>query len=305
MSLLPRELPLHCLIESARGARGRLRDRVCAGGPGIALGEVDLCSQTGALEEGLDWPRGRIVNAAVAAGLPRPPQSVYPNVRDLEGLAASCRRGRELGHLGRAAIHPDQLPVIVSATSLRPPSSRWPGRRSSVSSTRSPHRRSTTARSSTRPCWVPRGRSWTSGRPTALADGACAVTSTASSLERTVPPSPRSWRAARARALPAKTHRGAHRPTSSRTTPTAAPASARARPRGRAAGCRNSSAASGAVRSWWPSHVHTEDASCARSSNPPRRVSFRCGRRIPSSGRCRSNTWWTSRLPRRSPRRGS
>jgi len=53
--------------------------------------------------------------AAVAAGLPRPPQSVYPHLRDLDGLARSCRRGRELGHLGRAAIHPDQLPVIEQA----------------------------------------------------------------------------------------------------------------------------------------------------------------------------------------------
>jgi citrate lyase subunit beta/citryl-CoA lyase len=56
-----------------------------------------------------------LVNAAVAAGLPRPPQSVYPHVRDLEGLARSCRRGRALGHFGRAAIHPDQLPVIEQA----------------------------------------------------------------------------------------------------------------------------------------------------------------------------------------------
>jgi citrate lyase subunit beta / citryl-CoA lyase len=82
---------------------------------GLSLGESDLRSQTGALEVGLDWARGRIVNAAVAAGLPRPPQSVYPHVRDLEGLARSCRRGRALGHLGRAAIHPDQLPVIEEA----------------------------------------------------------------------------------------------------------------------------------------------------------------------------------------------
>ena len=54
---------------------------------GISLGEGDLRSQTGALEAGLDWARSRVVNAAVAAGLPRPPQSVYPHVRDLDGLA--------------------------------------------------------------------------------------------------------------------------------------------------------------------------------------------------------------------------
>jgi len=47
--------------------------------------------------------------------LDRPQQSVYPHVRDEEGLARSCARGRELGFLGRAAIHPAQLPVIEHA----------------------------------------------------------------------------------------------------------------------------------------------------------------------------------------------
>jgi citrate lyase subunit beta/citryl-CoA lyase len=36
-------------------------------------------------------------------------------LRDDEGLARSCRRGRELGHLGRAAIHPEQLEIIEQA----------------------------------------------------------------------------------------------------------------------------------------------------------------------------------------------
>ena len=71
------------------------------------LGEVDLRSQTGALEDGPRLgPVRAWVNAAVAAGLPRPPQGVYTNLHDLEGLAASCRRGRALGHLGRAGDPP-------------------------------------------------------------------------------------------------------------------------------------------------------------------------------------------------------
>ena len=115
LSLLPRTLPLHCLIESASALEEAFRIASAPGVAGVSLGEADLRSQTGALEEGLDWARGRIVNAAVAAGLPRPPQSVYPHVRDVEGLARSCRRGRQLGHLGRAAIHPDQLAVIEQA----------------------------------------------------------------------------------------------------------------------------------------------------------------------------------------------
>ena len=115
LELLPRPLPVHCLVESAAGLEAAYAIACAEGVAGISLGEADLRSETGALEEGLDWPRSRIVNAAVAAGLPRPPQSVYPNVRDLDGLERSCRRGRALGHLGRAAIHPDQLPVIERA----------------------------------------------------------------------------------------------------------------------------------------------------------------------------------------------
>ena len=103
---------LHALIESPAGVEAAYEIARHPAVHGISLGEADLRSQTGALEAGLDWPRGRVVNAAVAAGLPRPAQSVYPHVRDLEGLAESCRRGRALGHLGRAAIHPDQLAVI-------------------------------------------------------------------------------------------------------------------------------------------------------------------------------------------------
>ena len=108
-------LPVHCLIESAAGLEAAYAIASVSGVAGISLGESDLRSETGALEAGLDWARGRIVNAAVAAGLPRPPQSVYPQLHDDEGLARSCTRGRELGHLGRAAIHPAQLPIIEQA----------------------------------------------------------------------------------------------------------------------------------------------------------------------------------------------
>lgn len=116
LGLLAAEPRLHCLLESAAGVEAA--HAVASGHPavaGISLGEADLSAETGASGAGLDWARSRIVNAAVAAGLPRPPQSVYPHVRDDEGLARSCAHGRALGHLGRAAIHPAQLPVIEHA----------------------------------------------------------------------------------------------------------------------------------------------------------------------------------------------
>ena len=103
---------VHCLIETPLGVERALEIASSPHVEGISLGEADLRSRTGAGEAGLDWARARIVNAAAAAGLPRPPQSVYTNVSDLAGLAASCAHGRELGFLGRTAIHPRQLPVI-------------------------------------------------------------------------------------------------------------------------------------------------------------------------------------------------
>ncbi|WP_371672140.1 CoA ester lyase [Streptomyces sp. NBC_00289] len=106
--------PLYALLESALGVEQAYA--IASAHPalrGITLGEADLRADLGVREEaGLDWSRSRVVVAARAAGLAPPPQSVHPDIRDLEGLAASCAHGRTLGFLGRAAIHPRQLPII-------------------------------------------------------------------------------------------------------------------------------------------------------------------------------------------------
>ena len=82
----------------------------------IGLGEADLRADLGVSDDtGLLWARCRIVNAAAAAGLPPPKMSVYADVADLDGLRESCAAGRRLGFVGRAAIHPKQLPVIADA----------------------------------------------------------------------------------------------------------------------------------------------------------------------------------------------
>ncbi|WP_128377722.1 HpcH/HpaI aldolase/citrate lyase family protein [Streptomyces cavernae] len=109
-------LPLHVLLESARGIENAYA--LAGAHPavrGVSLGEADLRAELGVADSGLDWMRSRVVCAARAAGLPSPAQSVYPDVRDLAGLAESCAHGKALGFLGRAAIHPRQLPVIERA----------------------------------------------------------------------------------------------------------------------------------------------------------------------------------------------
>nr|WP_202540490.1 aldolase/citrate lyase family protein [Streptomyces sp. SID4937] len=110
-------VPLYPLLESALAMEHAYS--IASADPavrGIALGEADLRADLGVREDsGLDWSRSRLVVAARAAALPPPAQSVFPDVRDLDGLWASCVRGRGLGLLGRAAIHPRQLEVIERA----------------------------------------------------------------------------------------------------------------------------------------------------------------------------------------------
>ncbi|MFD3802681.1 HpcH/HpaI aldolase/citrate lyase family protein [Streptomyces sp. NPDC058619] len=108
---------LHALLESALGVeRAYEIARAHPSLRGLSLGEADLRADLAvSAESGLDWCRSRVVVAARAADLPPPAQSVFPDIRDLEALAASCARGRSLGFLGRAAIHPRQLPVIERA----------------------------------------------------------------------------------------------------------------------------------------------------------------------------------------------
>ncbi|AVZ72467.1 CoA ester lyase [Streptomyces lunaelactis] len=111
------DLPLYPLLESALAVEHAYA--IATAHPavhGIALGESDLRADLGVRDgAGLDWPRTRIVVAARAAQLPPPIQSVFPDIRDLDALYASCAHGRSLGFLGRAAIHPHQLPVIERA----------------------------------------------------------------------------------------------------------------------------------------------------------------------------------------------
>jgi citrate lyase subunit beta / citryl-CoA lyase len=105
---------IQCLIESALGLElafeiGRAHERVA----GLSLGEADLAADLSVHDEaGLLYARSRVVVASRAAGLPGPVQSVYTNIRDPEGLRRSTEEGKNMGFVGRSAIHPAQLSAI-------------------------------------------------------------------------------------------------------------------------------------------------------------------------------------------------
>ena len=60
----------------------------------------------------MQYARSTVVFAARAAGLPPPVQSVWTDLRDREGLRASCQEGKRFGFYGRSAVHPSQVAVI-------------------------------------------------------------------------------------------------------------------------------------------------------------------------------------------------
>jgi citrate lyase subunit beta / citryl-CoA lyase len=90
---------------------------------GLTWGAEDLSAAIGATTarepDGSYTPlyqlaRSLCLAGAVAAGT-APIETVYPDFRDLEGLAAYAARGRRDGFLGMMAIHPAQVAVINTA----------------------------------------------------------------------------------------------------------------------------------------------------------------------------------------------
>ncbi|MET0250061.1 MAG: CoA ester lyase [Sphingobium sp.] len=101
------------------GEYGSVRDRLAA----LTWGAEDLPAAVGALtarhEDGSYTPPYEIARAltlfAAAAAEVMPIDTVYPAIRDLDGLAAYAGRAARDGFLGMMAVHPDQVPVINAA----------------------------------------------------------------------------------------------------------------------------------------------------------------------------------------------
>ncbi|ARP84117.1 CoA ester lyase [Bordetella genomosp. 8] len=66
-------------------------------------------------ESELNAYRAQMVLQSRAAGIEAPLDTVWVNLQDPEGCAASARKARELGFQGKLCIHPDQLPAVNAA----------------------------------------------------------------------------------------------------------------------------------------------------------------------------------------------
>jgi len=107
------------ILESAQGVENAVH--IALASPFVAaltIGLEDYTADLGVVKtpEGTEslWARGRLVNAARAAGVPAI-DSVYGDVADEEGLLSWGKRSRAMGFQGMGCIHPRQIRVIHRA----------------------------------------------------------------------------------------------------------------------------------------------------------------------------------------------
>jgi citrate lyase subunit beta-like protein len=114
-----RDVRILAAIESALGVLN-LRDIASYGAShgnldGLIFASEDYCADVEAIRTAdateLLYARSHLVTVAKAHGL-QAIDMVHIQFRDLDGLAAECQRGRELGFTGKQAIHPSQIPHI-------------------------------------------------------------------------------------------------------------------------------------------------------------------------------------------------
>lgn len=124
--LAPRAIELMPIVESARGLAALPALAAAAAGLGgrvkrLAFGAgdytLDLGLAWGREEEELVPARAAMVLHSRAAGLDAPVDTVWIELADGEGFAASCARGAALGFQGKLCIHPDQIAPANAAFS--------------------------------------------------------------------------------------------------------------------------------------------------------------------------------------------
>ena len=121
------ELPLIVQLETARGVAaaheiGAASDRISA----LFFGAIDLSADIGCSVtwDALLFARSQVVLAAGVSGIDAI-DSPFMDVRALDALEEECRRVRQLGFVGKAAIHPSQVQVIQDTFSPTPEEIAW------------------------------------------------------------------------------------------------------------------------------------------------------------------------------------
>ena len=110
--------PVWPIIESARGLAALPEIAVASGVERLSFGALDLgldlglASGTSAAERVLDQARYALLLHSRLANLAPPLDSVFPDIRNLDGLARFAADARDMGFGGLLCIHPSQVAVV-------------------------------------------------------------------------------------------------------------------------------------------------------------------------------------------------
>ncbi len=110
------QLLLLAMIETARGIM-RLSEIVTATPrlQALIFGAEDFAASIGAIRTRSNgevaYARGALITAAASADL-QPIDMIFADFSDAAGLEEECRLARQLGFVGKTAIHPNQLAII-------------------------------------------------------------------------------------------------------------------------------------------------------------------------------------------------
>jgi citrate lyase subunit beta/citryl-CoA lyase len=76
---------------------------------------LDMNMEWTLAESELDYARAEMAVASRAAGLEAPIDTVWVHINDLEGLASSAKRAKQLGFQGKMCIYPPQVELVNGA----------------------------------------------------------------------------------------------------------------------------------------------------------------------------------------------
>jgi (S)-citramalyl-CoA lyase len=116
--------PVWVIIETVKGLQALPEmaqvsgvERLSFGGLDLGL-DLGLTSGTPAAERMLDQVRYALLLHTRLAGLAAPLDTIFPDIRNPEGLASKVREARDMGFGGLLCIHPSQ--VAIAHQALRP-----------------------------------------------------------------------------------------------------------------------------------------------------------------------------------------
>jgi citrate lyase subunit beta/citryl-CoA lyase len=118
-------VPIHPLIETARGLWNALTIAQAPGVRSLLFGSLDFQADVGTSDDELLHARSQLVIVSRVAEIEAPIDGVTQAIDDAEALRRDARRSRALGFAGKTCIHPKQVDIVNDCFAPTDDDVRW------------------------------------------------------------------------------------------------------------------------------------------------------------------------------------